>query len=463
MAHQPPGGGGTAAPRLNATIVAPATPAGTGAVGIVRVSGEEALPLAGRLAGPLPAPGRHALRLVRDADGDPIDRGLVLVFRAPRSYTGEDLVEFQIHASPVLVERLVEALTVLGARPAGPGEFTRRAFINGRLDLAQAEAVVDLIEARDRAAARAALRSLEGKFSRRVAALDEALREARLFAEAGLDFSDQDIEADLGEGVRRALLRAADALARLRDDGLRGESLRREPRVLLLGRPNVGKSSLFNRLVGEERAIVTAWPGTTRDLLEADVVWDGLRVRLLDGAGLRASEDPVEREGVGRVRRAAESADLLVYVFEAGTGWTAEDREHYARLDPARRTLVLNKADLGGPAGTAMPDGESPLAVSALTGEGLAALRRSLRARLGADLATAGEEGVYLARRRHLRALEETAEALERARTVLEGDGFAELVAEEIRSAQRALAAILGEDADERLLDDVFRRFCIGK
>ncbi len=445
-----------------ATIVAPATPAGTGAIGVVRVSGPESRRWATRLAPPrLPPSGRPVLRLVRDAAGEPLDRGLVIFFRGPHSYTGEDLVEFHLHANPILLERLVEALVLLGGRPAEPGEFTRRAFVNGKIDLAQAEAVADLIEARDRAAARAALRSLDGEFSRRVHALDAALREARVCAEADLDFSDQEIDADLAEGLRRALTGARRVLEDLRRDGRRGENLRKEPRVLLLGRPNVGKSSLFNRLVGEERAIVTAVPGTTRDLLEADVLWEGVRVRLCDGAGLRTSDDAAEREGVARVRQEASRADLLVYVLDASTGWTEDDRRQYHLLERSRRLAVANKADLHPPP-TEGEDGPVP-AVSALRGEGLASLIATLRARLVLDPVAAGEEGVYLARRRHLSALDETADHLARARALAQEGGEADLLAEEIRWAQKPLAAILGEDADGRLLDDVFHRFCIGK
>lgn len=445
-----------------ATIVAPATPEGVGAIGVVRLSGPDARAWAERLAPPgLPPSGGAGLRLVRDAAGDPIDRGLVLCFCAPRSYTGEDVVEFHLHANPVLLERLLEALVGLGARPAEPGEFTRRAFVNGKIDLAQAEAVADLIEARDRAAARAALRSLEGEFSRRVRRLDGALREARLLAEADLDFSDQDIDADLAEGLRRFLSEARSVLEDLRRDGRRGEDLRREPRVLLLGRPNVGKSSLFNRLVGEERAIVTSVAGTTRDLLEADVLWEGRRIRLCDGAGLRTSDDPVEREGVLRVEKEARRADLLVYVLDATEGWTEEDRRHYRSLEPARRLAVANKIDLR-PTPAEGEDG-AVAAVSARSGEGLAGLAATIRKRLALDPLASGEEGVYLARRRHLSALDVTASHLARASVLAEEGGAADLLAEEIRWAQQPLATILGEDADARLLDDVFARFCIGK
>lgn len=404
--------------------------------------------------------------MIRDAHGEAIDRGLVLTFRAPRSYTGEDMVEFQLHANPVIVERLVEASIVLGARPARPGEFTQRAFVNGRIDLAQAEAVADLIEARDRIAARAALRSLEGEFSRRVKELEDLLRQARVCAEAGLDFSDQDIDEELEGELRRLLETATARLAGLKTDGERGAALRREPRVLLLGRPNVGKSSLFNRLVGEERAIVTAVAGTTRDLLEGEVLWEGLRLRLHDGAGLRASGDPIEQEGVIRVRHAAREADLVVYVLDARDGWTEDDRREYRSIERARRMAVVNKIDLthSSPlSSSGEEDEEVPLGVSALRGEGLAELRRRIRARLSSDSLYDGEEGVYLARRRHLQALEEAALHVRRAQRLVSERGGVDLAAEEIRWAQQALTAIVGGRPDEQLLDDIFRRFCIGK
>ena len=441
------------------TIVAPVTPPGRGGVCIVRLSGPEALPLATQIAGALPPPRQAALRELR-VDGEPLDRGLVLAFPAPRSFTGEDTVEFQLHGSPVVATLLVRGLVALGAREAGPGEFTRRAFLNGRLDLAQAEAIADLIASASAEAARAALRSLEGEFSSRVTALVEQLTRLRIRLEAGLDFPEEGVD-DLDdpelEGLLAALLHD---LAEVRQAAERGRVLRDGLTLVIAGPPNAGKSSLLNRLAGYEAAIVTELPGTTRDLVREDILIDGMPVRVVDTAGLRAAQDCVEQEGIRRAREAMGRADVVLLV---GAG----DEPPLAPDDFAlpAETLVLrirNKTDLLGlpPAVGRASDGLEELRLSALTGAGIELLRDWLKAFAGHG---AGEGGSYAARRRHLEALDRAEVTAERALALLRAGSTAELAAEELRAAQQALGEITGEFTTEDLLGRIFSEFCIGK
>jgi tRNA modification GTPase len=441
------------------TIVAPVTPPGRGGVCIVRLSGAAALPLAARVAGALP-PARHAALRELCIDGEPLDRGLVLVFPGPRSFTGEDSVEFQLHGSPVVATLLVRGLVALGAREAGPGEFTRRAFLNGRLDLAQAEAIADLIASASAEAARAALRSLEGEFSARVTALVEQLTRLRIRLEAGLDFPEEGVD-DLDdpelEHQLDSLLQELVAVRRAAD---RGRVLRDGLTLVIAGRPNAGKSSLLNRLAGYEAAIVTELPGTTRDLVREDILIDGMPVRVIDTAGLRAEADRVEQEGIRRAREAMARADLVLLVEDgdrAGAG--GEPLELPAGIPVL---TVRNKTDLLGlPAGPeTAADGTEYLRLSALTGAGMDLLRERLRAFAGH---TSGEGGSFAARRRHLEALDGAAAATERALALLRAGHAPELAAEELRQAQDALGEITGRVSTEDLLGRIFSEFCIGK
>lgn len=441
------------------TIVAPVTPPGRGGVSIVRLSGPDALALAARIATPLPAPRRAALRQLATTDG-PLDRGLVLVFPGPESFTGEDVVEFQLHGSPVVTTLLVRALVAAGAREAGPGEFTRRAFLNGRLDLAQAEAVADLIASASAEAARAALRSLEGEFSARIAALVEELTRLRVRLEAGLDFPEEGVD-DLADseldGLLAALLRDLDAVRRAAD---RGRVLRDGLTLVIAGPPNAGKSSLLNRLAGYEAAIVTELPGTTRDLVREDILIDGMPVRVVDTAGLREAADRVEQEGIRRARDAMARADLVLLV---GAG----DEPALASPDfalPAGVPVlhIRNKTDLLAlpAAHSRRPDGHEEIRLSAMTGAGIELLRDWLKDFAGHG---AGEGGSYAARRRHLEALDRAAAAAERALELLRAGRTAELAAEELRVAQDALGEITGAVSTEDLLGRIFSEFCIGK
>jgi tRNA modification GTPase len=435
--------------RARDTIAAVATPAGRGGIGIVRISGPAVACVARAVIGELPAPRQARFARFADASGEPIDEGLALFFPAPGSYTGEDVLELQGHGGPVVMAALLAACLDAGARLAEPGEFTRRAFLEGRLDLAQAEAVADLIDAASREAARSALRSLSGEFSAAIAALQEKLIELRALTEAQLDFPEEEVDAAHRDesAERLSHLRAllAEVLARSRQ----GSLLRSGLHVVLVGRPNVGKSSLLNRLAGDERAIVTSVPGTTRDALREPVSIEGVPLVLVDTAGLRAAADELERLGMARTRRELETADLVLAVHEAG--------RHEELPTPlpkgVARIEVYNKVDLQ-PAFRA-PAGA--LAVSAKNGAGLDELRHAI-------LRTAGwaatGESVFLARERHLRALSAAARHLQRAGDEL--DRW-ELFAEELRLAHGELGRITGEFTSDDLLGEIFSRFCIGK
>jgi tRNA modification GTPase len=416
---------------------------------VVRVSGTEAPRIAARLLGRVPPARQATVATARDAHGAPIDQGIALFFPAPHSYTGESVFEFQGHGGPVVIHALLNACVEAGARPAEPGEFTRRAFLNGRMDLAQAEAVADLIEAASREAATSALRSLRGEFSSAIHGLVEQLVELRALTEAMLDFPEEEVDvlhrADAAKrlaGVRAAL---EDVLRKSRQ----GSLLRSGIRVVIAGRPNVGKSSLLNRLAGEDRAIVTPIPGTTRDALRESILIDGVPLLVIDTAGLRPSADPLERLGIERTQRELQEADLVMLVFEAG--------EVHAPLEdlPAgvARLEVYNKVDLA--PGFVAPEGA--VAVSARTGAGMPALRASLLAAAGWR---AAGESVFISRERHLHALQQAASHL--AAAADEGRRW-EIFAEELRLAQEALSRITGEFTADDLLAEIFGRFCIGK
>lgn len=446
------------------TIAAIATPAGRGGVGILRLSGPSAFAIAHRIAGELPPPRTAALRDFRDAGGETIDRGLVLAFPAPRSFTGEDVVELHAHGGPVLLDLLLRAACAHGARIARPGEFSERAFLNDRLDLAQAEGIADLIDASSRDAVLAARRSLDGEFSTRVQALAQAFLDLRVFVEGALDFSDEDIDW-LSDAALQAQLHAAlDDLRALRADAAQGRRLREGLVVAIAGRPNSGKSTLLNRLAGAEAAIVSDIPGTTRDTLREHLVVAGMPVTVVDTAGLRETRDPIEAEGIRRTWQALERSELAIYVADDREGVTHEDRVLLARLPAGlARLVVLNKCDLTArPAGpeTAAEDLGACVRLSAATGAGLDALRTAIAAAAGMG---AGSEGVFSARARHIDALARTQAHADTAARWLSGQGAAELVAEELRLAHDALGEITGRVTTEDLLGAVFSRFCIGK
>lgn len=440
----------------NDVIAAIATPPGRGGVGIVRVSGPDLAALAQALLGRMPIPRKATLAAFIDAEGAMIDEGIALLFPAPASYTGEDVLELQGHGGPVVMQMLLKRCMQLGARLAEPGEFTRRAFLNDKLDLAQAESVVDIIEAATETAARCALRSFRGEFSAIIAALVQQLVDLRMLVEATLDFPEEDVDTMEGSHALQRLMDLKQALERALESGRQGSLLRSGLQIVLVGRPNVGKSSLLNRLSGEDVAIVTSIAGTTRDALRQTIQINGVPVNIIDTAGLRESADEIESIGIQRTWEAVEQADLLLFILEADKGLTPDDMALIVRFPPNRPQLfVYNKMDLAndycGPAIT------TDVYVSAKTGTGLAELKQSLLSAAG--WRPVGED-ILMARQRHLVALKVAAAHLDRASAVADSQ---ELFAEELRLAQVQLGYITGEFTADDLLGEIFSRFCIGK
>jgi tRNA modification GTPase len=436
-------------------IVAVATPGGRGAVGIVRLSGPALAELFPALLGrPTLPPRRAVFTAFLDSAGTRIDAGLALYFPAPRSYTGEDVLELQGHASPPLLALLLRRCLELGVRMAEPGEFTRRAYLNDRLDLMQAEAVADVIAASTEAGARAALRALEGEFSRLVQELREQITALRVLVEACLDFPEEDVELLTQRDGLQRLQQVRDALGRILQSAQSGRLLQEGAKVVLCGRPNVGKSTLLNRLAEAEVAIVTDIPGTTRDPLRETIQIEGVPIQVVDTAGLRDTEDAVERIGVQRSWQSLENADLAVLILDARVGWTDEDHAIARQLPSGLPRLILyNKADLvEGP--SSRSDG---LHVSARIGTGIDQLKQRVLKALGWQ---AHDGGVFAARERHLRALQAAAEELGLAKA---HSGNLELFAEHLRLAHAALTELTGELSSDELLGEIFSRFCIGK
>ena len=433
------------------TIAALATPPGRGGIGIVRISGPRVPDIARAVLGRLPAPRLATHCDFLDAAGERLDQGIALYYPAPRSYTGEAVLELQGHGGPVVMHAALGAALDAGARLAEPGEFTRRAFLNGKLDLAQAEAVADLIDAASREAARSALRSLTGEFSQAVDKLVGALIELRALTEAMLDFPEEEIDRLHRDDAQARLARLRAGLEELLARGRQGSLLRAGIHVVLAGRPNVGKSSLLNRLAGEERAIVTAVPGTTRDALRESIQIDGVPIVVVDTAGLRESTDEVERIGMARTRSELARADVVLVVMEAGR----MEAPAGPLPEAASRITVVNKIDLV--RGSAPGRHGEAIQVSARTGAGLEALRAALLEAVGWS---SRGESVFLARERHLRALE-TARGHVVAAAAQQAQW--EFFAEELRLAQEALSAITGRVSADDLLGEIFARFCIGK
>ena len=446
------------APRSPDTIAAIATAPGRGGVGVVRVSGASLGAFAFELCGREPKPRTARFTRFLDAEERVIDEGILLYFSAPASFTGEDVLELQGHGGPVVMQMLLERCLQLGARLAEPGEFTRRAFLNGKLDLAQAESVADLIEASTAAAARSAVRSLSGRFSEEVHRIVDALIDLRMLVEATLDFPEEEI--DFLESARA--LPRLDAIRaqveELLDRARQGALLRSGLNVVLVGEPNVGKSSLLNQLAGEDRAIVTEIAGTTRDALRETIQIEGIPLHIIDTAGLRETVDTVERIGIERTWREIERADVILRLVDAVQGEPSDD-DIDRRLPPSvQRITVVNKIDLVGlAAGRSEMAGRIRLQVSARSGEGVELVRQALLCIAGWH---AHGEDVILARERHLTALRKALAHVIEAGGQL---GALELFAEELRLAQEQLGEITGEFTADELLGVIFSRFCIGK
>jgi tRNA modification GTPase len=441
------------------TIAAIATAPGSGGIGVVRVSGPASQDIAHGVLGMCPSPRYAAYLPFRDADGSLIDRGIAIYYPAPHSYTGEDVLELQAHGGAVLMQLLLARCITLGARQAEPGEFTRRAYLNDKLDLAQAEAVADVIEAATVEAARSAARSLSGEFSQHIHQLRDRLIDLRMYVEACLDFPEEEIDFISQGKVEERLVGISTDLQAVFSGARHGNLLREGIQVVMVGQPNVGKSSLMNQLAGEEVAIVTPVAGTTRDTIKRTIQINGVPLHVIDTAGLRETTDEVEQHGIARTWRALENAHVALLLVDAAHGITAAEKSILARLRPnLPKVWVHNKIDLANelPKRTEHA-GEAHISLSAKTGAGMQLLRTELLKIVGWQ---PSGEGIYMARARHLTALRAVEANLSRASEWLDQP---ELLAEELRLSQKSLNTITGEFTSDDLLGEIFSRFCIGK
>lgn len=442
------------------TIAAVATPPGTGGIGIVRVSGAGARRIGERVSGKRLQDRRATFCRFCGGDEAPIDEGIALYFQGPRSHTGEDVFEAHIHGSPAALDLLLERIVDLGARPAAAGEFSRRAFLNGKRDLAQLEAVADLVNSASAQAARSAQRVLQGEFSAIVGALRDELKSLRALIEASLDFPDDEVDVAGDQSVRARVDGLVQKLSDLERRATQGARLREGIEVVIAGRPNVGKSSLLNRLAQRETAIVASTPGTTRDVVGSDILIDGIPLRVLDTAGLRQAGDAVEREGMRRARRAMDSADLVIVLVDAAAGAGDIEKSLLDNLAAAGiATLTAhNKSDL-----VAAPQTGGGLYISARTGAGMDALCAAIKDKAG--VLEAGEDALVV-RRRHCDAIARARRLLSEALSKLAQTGAGDrldVVAQDLRDAHQALSGMTGEYTTEEMLGDIFARFCIGK
>lgn len=446
------------------TIAAVATPPGRGGIGVVRVSGKDIKSLALKVIGYVPEPRYASLSKFFDEDGQVIDQGIVLFFPAPHSYTGEDVLELQGHGGPAVMNLLLSSCLSAGARMARPGEFTLRAYLNNKLDLAQAESVADVIDASTSEAARCAMRSLQGEFSSAIHVVVRALTDLRISVEASLDFSEEEIDhlhrADVSYKLKGVRAQLEHVLASARQ----GSILREGIWIALVGQPNVGKSSLLNVLAGEEAAIVTEIPGTTRDTIHRTIEIEGVPLHLLDTAGLRETDDTVEKMGIARTRSTIKKANFVLLVMDSRWGITSKDQAILDSLPSGLPVIyVYNKIDLLDKS-SLIEAGKGGLEIylSAITGAGIETLRQKLLELAGWQPRSVGE-GAFMARQRHLRALTATREYLGNAAELDKEEFQSELLAEELRLAQQALSSITGEFGADDLLGEIFSRFCIGK
>ncbi len=444
------------------TIAAVATPAGHGGVGIVRLSGADTPTIAQQLLGRLPRPRRAEVHRFTETDGTLIDEGLVLFFQAPASFTGEHVLELHGHGGPVVMDSLLRRVLSLGARPARPGEFSERAFLNNKLDLAQAEAIADLIESTTTAAARAAAQSLQGEFSSRVHALVDQVTRLRMYVEAAIDFPEEEVDFLSDDTITAMLAMVHADFDDMRARAQQGQLLRDGMTLVIAGRPNAGKSSLMNALSGRDAAIVTDIPGTTRDVLREHIQIDGLPLHIIDTAGLHVSDDPVEQAGMQRARMVLEQADRVLLVIDDQSGFTRADAAILEEL-PAGipHTLIFNKIDLSErAAGITEDNGQPSVALSIHSGAGLDQLRQHLKQCVGYSDQVGGS---FTARHRHVDALRRAYAHIECGQRQLEQQRAGELLAEELRQAQQVLGEITGEISSDELLGRIFSSFCIGK
>ncbi len=449
-------------PSSGRTIAAIATPPGRGGIGVIRLSGPRVKTIAQGLLGEVPVPRRATLRAFLGADGEPIDTGLALYFQAPASFTGEDILELHAHGGPTVLDMLLARVLELGANLAEPGEFSRRAFLNDKLDLAQAEAIADLIDAGSTEAARAALRSMRGEFSDAVRSLTDAVIETRMHVEAAIDFPEEEIDFLADTQLKGRLDRALALCSQIAAEARQGALLREGMTVVIAGKPNAGKSSLLNKLAGYGAAIVTDIPGTTRDILRERIDIDGMPLHVLDTAGLREHADVVEAEGIRRARSAMLEADRILYVVDAAAKQAGAEIDEELRALPSNVpvTIVINKIDLTGAISRHEPSQPPRIHLSAATNAGIDLLREHLKECVGYQGAGAG---TLSARRRHLDALARSQRHLMEAARHLVERRAGELMAEELRLAQQCLGEITGEFTSDDLLGRIFASFCIGK
>jgi len=440
------------------TIAAIATPPGRGGVGIIRVSGPLAKDIAKSVLGKIPQPRFADYLPFLDHNNEVIDSGLALYFVAPNSFTGEDILELQGHGGPVVMDLLLQRVVSLGAQIAQPGEFSERAFLNDKVDLAQAEAIADLIEAGSEQAARSAVKSLQGEFSRWIDESVEALTHLRMYVEAAIDFPEEEIDFLSDGHVTSSLENILKEMDKIFASAQQGVLLRDGMRVVLIGQPNTGKSSLLNALAGRDSAIVTDIAGTTRDVLREEINIDGMPLHVIDTAGLRESDDLVEQEGIKRTWREIEQADRALLLVDDQLGITKDDDKIREKLPKSLEiTLIRNKIDISHSKACA---DEHEIALSAKSGEGVELLREHLKKIMGYTGLT---EGVFLARRRHLDALNRAKDFVLNGQMQLQQSKAGELLAEDLRQAQQALGEITGFVSSDELLGKIFSSFCIGK
>ncbi|MCH2189526.1 MAG: tRNA uridine-5-carboxymethylaminomethyl(34) synthesis GTPase MnmE [Gammaproteobacteria bacterium] len=442
--------------KMQETIVAIATPPGKGGVGVLRISGEEAKDIGQRIIGKDLLPRYATYAKFKDATGEVIDSGLALYFPGPNSFTGEDVIELQGHGGPVILDLLIKEVINQGARQARAGEFSERAFLNDKIDLAQAEAIADLIDSSTEQAAKGAIRSLQGEFSKHVNSLLQELIYLRMYVEAAIDFPDEEIDFLADDKILLSIEALQASLAATIAQASQGAILRNGLRLVIAGRPNAGKSSLLNTLAGQESAIVTDIAGTTRDVVTETIDIDGLPVHILDTAGLRDSDDAVEKIGIQRARKAIEEADHVILLVDASEVKIASF-EDFPELNEERTTVVVNKIDLVDKPSTSI---NSKIKVSAKTGQGMNELKTEIKRIAGY---VQENETVFTARRRHITALSEADEAVKRGLYQLKTYNAGELLADELLQAQESLNQITGEFSADDLLGEIFSGFCIGK
>lgn len=447
-------------PNRTTTIAAPATPPGKGGVAIVRISGPRVKEIAIQLLGKLPQPRYATFSVFFDKNNQAIDEGIALYFPAPNSFTGEEVLELHGHGGPYIVDRLLKRIIELGAQLAKPGEFSERAFLNDKLDLAQAEAIADLIDASSEQAARSALRSLQGEFSKRINSLVEGIIQLRMYVEAAIDFAEEEIDFLADDKIVQQLNLLINSLEKIQSEATQGTLLREGITAVIAGQPNVGKSSLLNALSGKDIAIVTHIPGTTRDLLREHINIDGMPMHVIDTAGIRESDDPVEQEGIRRAREEMKNADLVLFMTDATNreqlelSAILEIIPTHAKIINIRNKIDLIKEDV------AKDLTNNMISLSAKTGAGIELLKKAIKSAVGLQTNT---EGIFSARRRHLDALDRAYSSLKIAFEQLNDARAGELVAEDLRQAQLALNEITGEFTSDDLLGRIFSSFCIGK